>query len=279
MSRDPLPGIYRFTSIARPVDPAYPTNRALLFILPAIALVNAAVAWLTDIGGSPAGSALSGLLVGFASWALTRELAPDDDAAAFLALSIAWPTALLLGADAVLLVFVALFLVRIVNRSTGLAARPFDTLSVLGLSIWASYSLEQPWLLPVAALAFALDAGFKDGRRVHYLAAVMCLVAIAWPGFEQLTPRFAPGNDWLWFAAIVAACGLVMIGTRAPVAICDVGPERLQAARVNAGLAIGLLVGAQQLASVGAAAWVSTPLFACLVAVPISTAASRLLGR
>ena len=40
-----------------------------------------------------------------------------------------------------------------------------------------------------------------------------------------------------------------------------------------------LLVGAQQLASVGSSAWVTTPLFACLVAVPISAAATGLLRR
>ena len=248
-------------------------------MLPAIALVSAIIAGLTTFGGSPAGAAVSGLLVAFASWALTRELAPDDNAAAFLALAIAWPLALLLGADSVLLVFVALFLVRIVNRSTGLACRPFDTLSVLGLSIWASYSLEQSLLLLVAAIAFALDAGLREGHRLHYVAAALCVGAFAWPGFGSFSADVASTTDWLWFAAIAAACGLVMFANRSPVSVCDVYSERLQPARVNAGLGIGLLVAAQQLASVGDAAWLSTPLFACIVAVPISAAASHLLGR
>lgn len=278
--RRPAPlGIYRFTSIARPVDPAYPTNRALLFVLPALALVSAGIAWLTEIGDSPAGAAFSSLLVAFASWALTRELAPDDDAAAFLALAIAWPAALLLGADSVLLVFVALFLIRIVNRSTGLACRPFDTISVLGLSIFASYSLEQPLLLLVAAVAFGLDAWLRDGHRLHYAAAAVCAGAFAWFAFGRLSTNLAPAADWLWFAAIAAACGVVMFTTRSPESVCDVYSERLHAARVNAGLGIGLLVGAEQLASIGSSAWVSTPLFACLIAVPISAAATRLFGR
>ena len=278
MDRASLPGIYRFTSIARPVDPAYPTNRALLFLLPGIALINAVIAWLTDIGGSPAGAALSGLLVGFASWALTRELAPDDNAAALVAVVIAWPMALFLGADAVVVIFVTLFLTRIVNRSTGLAARPFDTLSIVGLSIWAAYSLDQALLLLVAALAFALDASLKDGHRLHYVASGVCVGAFAWPGFDTLVASVAPLTDWLWFAAIAAAGGLVMLNTKTPVSVCDVSPERLYVARVNAGLGIGLLIGVQQLISVGTSAWVSTPLFACLVAVPVSAAATRALS-
>ena len=37
----PPTGVYRFTSIARPVDPAYPTNRALLFLVPIAAAAAA----------------------------------------------------------------------------------------------------------------------------------------------------------------------------------------------------------------------------------------------
>lgn len=272
----PLTGIYRFTSIARPVDPAFPTNRALLFVLPGIAVVNAAIAGLTDIGGDVSSAALGGVLVAFVAWALTRELAPDDNAAAFLALAIAWPLDLFLGAGSVLLAFTTLFLVRIVNRSTGLAARPFDTLSVLGLAIWTSYSLQLPFLLVVAALAFAADARFKDPQRLHYLAAAICLAAFAWPGFGSAAPA-APAADWLLFATIAIAGGFVMATTDEAVSICDVRPERLDIARVRAGLGIGLLVGAQLLLTSGSSAWVSTPLFACLAAVPVSAGMHRLL--
>ena len=65
--RESLSGVYRFTSIARPVDPAYPTNRALLYLLPAIAIVSAVLAWGTNIALSPAGAAVNALLVGFVS--------------------------------------------------------------------------------------------------------------------------------------------------------------------------------------------------------------------
>ena len=279
VDRERLSGVYRFTSIARPVDPAYPTNRALLYLLPGLAVVSAVLAWATNITVSPAAAALNALLVGFVSWALTRELAPDDNAAAFLALAIAWPVSLLLGPSSVLLAFATLFLVRIVNQSTGLTARPFDTVSVLGLSIWTAYSVNLPLLLVVAALAFVIDALLPNGTKLHIVAAAVCVVAIAWLGVDGAVSADPSSEAWLGFAAITMACAFVIAKTKHPVSVCDVSPDRLQAARVNSGLGIGLLAGAQVLLTSGPAAWVSTPLFACLVAVPISAGMQRLLSQ
>ena len=45
--------MYRFTSIARPIDPAYLTNRALLIILPLLMLLSAVLASIYDMGSSP----------------------------------------------------------------------------------------------------------------------------------------------------------------------------------------------------------------------------------
>ena len=139
-------GIYRFTSVARPVDPRYPTNRALLIVLP---IGAAAFAILASLGFFEAGALsamLSAFLVGFAAWAFTRELAPDDDAAAFVALALAWVMSAATGATGVILTFAALFLARIVNRTTGLAARPWDILMVGGFVLWAAWNLGQPLL-------------------------------------------------------------------------------------------------------------------------------------
>ena len=55
------------------------------------------------------------------SW--MREFAPDNNPAAFVGVVLAYAALLLLGPGAYLLVFTTLFLVRIVNRTTGLAPR------------------------------------------------------------------------------------------------------------------------------------------------------------
>ena len=98
---------------------------------------------LYGIGGSPASAALNGALVAFAAWAFTRELAPDYNGAAFVALVLAWIANVALGTTSVLPVFVALLLVRLVNRSTGPRWRALDTLGVLGFSLWAAVNMQQ----------------------------------------------------------------------------------------------------------------------------------------
>ena len=70
---------FTYTSIARPVDPSYPTNTAVLVLMPIGGAIAAGVALSS---GTPWGmsimDAVYGLLVVFGSWALTREVAPDE---------------------------------------------------------------------------------------------------------------------------------------------------------------------------------------------------------
>ena len=67
------------TSLGRPLDPAWSTNRAVLWLLPALAILGAGLAWRDGL--DPASVAFAGFrtaLLGFGAWAVARELAPDD---------------------------------------------------------------------------------------------------------------------------------------------------------------------------------------------------------
>ena len=268
-----LTGMYRFTSLARPIDPAYITNRALLIVLPILALLSAGLAAVHDMGSSPLSAALSGALVAFAAWALTRELAPDYNSAAFVALAFAWTLNVAFGVRLVLLLFVALVLVRVVNRSTGLQWRLLDTLGTLGFCAWAAVSTEQPLILLVASLAFALDALLDRPLRRHWLAAAICLGAFFWMLADE--PHWVSGelavSDWSLIAALVLSTALVVKTNPEPVSYCDVAPERLDRVRVNAGLVVGGLLAVQTLLTRGPSAWLETPIWACLVAVLLSS--------
>ena len=269
-----LSGIYRFTSMGRPIDPAYLSNRALLVVLPLLALLSAGLAAVHAIDGGPLSAAISGALTGFAAWALTRELAPDYDSAAFVALTFAWVGNVLFGVHLVLLVFVALVLVRMVNRSTGLPLRPFDTLSVFGFCAWAAHSMQQPLILLVASAAFALDATLKAPLRHHYVAAAACLAILVWMLLGETVLIADDLTVWDWMPMVVTAIGiaLAMKLSPAPVSYCDTSPERLDPVRVNAGLAVGYLTAVQALATNGRSAWLETPIWLCIVAVLLSFA-------
>ena len=272
-----LSGMYRFTSIARPIDPAYLTNRALLIVLPLLMLLSAGLAALYDIGGDPMSAALNGALVAFAAWALTRELAPDYNAAAFVALALAWVANVALGTTQVLLVFVALLLVRLVNRSTGPRWRVLDTLGVLGFCAWAAVTTQQPLILVVAAAAFMLDAILKDPLRWHHFAAVACVAAFTWLllGDVRLLASDLAGQDWVLIAAFAGAVVLVVATSPEPVSYCDTSPDRLDRVRVNAGLITGWLLAVQALLTNGRAAWLETPIWVCMTAVLFAFAARK----
>ena len=269
-----LSGMYRFTSIARPIDPAYLTNRGLLMVLPLLMLASGALASLYDMGSGPAAAAFSGALAAFAAWALTRELAPDYSGAAFVALALAWIANVALAATSVMLLFVALLLVRLVNRSTGPRWRLLDTLAVLGFCIWAAVSTRQPLLLVVTAGAFVLDATLREPLRRHYFAAAACVPVFIWmlPGNAGL---IADGlTAWDWGLIGVFAGGILLIAAMSPepVSYCDTSPDRLDRVRVNAGLIIGWLVAVQALLTNGPSAWLETPIWACIIAVLVSVA-------
>ena len=168
----------RFTSIARVLDPRYPTNRAVLLLLAPAAGIAGAMALLRG-SGSPeiALSALFGLAAALAGWAFARELVPDMERLAFLSMLLTFGAFLTVESSSLLLLFTAQFLVRVVNRSVGLPARIVDSAFVAGLTVWAAWAGSFPGLALIGALAFGLDASMKERFRRHWIFAGICLAA------------------------------------------------------------------------------------------------------
>lgn len=154
--------LHKYTSIGRPLEPRYPSNKAVLLLLPVGAVIGAVSAWT---GGASAVEALQQALVFalvvFGSWALARELDPDDHLAAFISMAVAVLAALVVKDPGLLIVFATLGLVRIVNRTTGLVARMSDSILCVGLALLVMYSTSSPFYGLVAALAFILDGSLR----------------------------------------------------------------------------------------------------------------------
>lgn len=263
------------TSIARPLDPAYPTNRAVLLIVPLAGLVAASVA--AARGAALADLTIAGLVglaVAFGSWALARELAPDDEAAAFVSMALAYATLLVVGSPSVLLLFACLLLVRTVNRSSGLAARVSDSVVVAALSVGTIYATRSPLLGAVAALAFALDATLRDPLRRQWIFVALCLAgAVSWSGWigagtiPLATSKPARASP---LAAISLLYAISYLRKRRIEAVGDVTDVTLTLSRVRAGMLIGLLVAAQALASGSPGALDSSAVWATLAGVGLA---------
>ena len=244
--------IYHYTSIGRPLDPAYATNKAVMVLIPLAAALGAGITWF---GG---GNMLQVLqqavffaLVLFGSWALARELDPDDNPAAFISVACGMVVALSVDSPGLLIVFVTLGLVRIVNRSTGLTARKADSISLTLLSIAVIYTTGSPLFGAVAALAFILDGSLKDPLRHQWLFAFVCLggtIVYMVDHDISLGPLSAPDSLFEWLALLfLLIFALDTALTRSVRALGDMGGRPLDVNRVRGGMAVGLCAALQGL--------------------------------
>ncbi len=243
--------LYRVTSIGRPLEWRYPTNRAVLILVPVAAVIAAAVAaWRGDGAGAVGAQAFVGAFAAFGGWALARELAPDHNPAAFVSMVFAFVTSLVIASPSLLVLFTTLALVRVVNRTTGLAARFTDSIAVLSLTLVTAWLVRSPGLPVAAAVAFGLDAFLEKPIRHQLVFAALALAGAV------LVIRFGPAvtaRDLSLMAS--AAVGIVSVGfgiaiarTKAVHAVGDTSGVPLSIERVRAGMFVGLLVAVAALA-------------------------------
>lgn len=267
--------VYRVTSIGRPLDPGVRTNLAILVLMPVGALLYAAIGFYeAATAAAVAANAITGLLVVFGAWALTRELAPDDETAAFVATLFAFAALLVYRDVSLLLLFTTMFLVRVVNRSTGLAPRLHDSLLVLALALWCAWSLSMPVIALIAAAAFALDARLAGGQAVQlgFAAAAAAGFVFMLVTLEGLSLPITLTLDGKALALIViAAACIVVIAKTGPVAsVGDVTGTPLHTGRVRAGMLVGLLVPLLGPLASPASDGFAPLLWACLAGVALS---------
>jgi hypothetical protein len=75
----------------------------------------------------------------FLAWVLCRELDPDHDLSAFVAVGLALGGLFLWGLTRLVVLLWLILILRVVNRTMGLPAGILDSLAVLGLGIWLSF--------------------------------------------------------------------------------------------------------------------------------------------
>lgn len=244
--------IYKYTSIGRPLEPGFPTNKAVLILMPLGALLGAVIAWMEgQTGVALLQQAMTLLLIVFGSWALARELGPDDHIAGFISMAAAVIAGLLAGSPGLLIVFATLGLVRIVNRSTGLAARKSDSVLLMVLAILVIYTTASPFFGIVAALAFILDGSLKDPLRHQWVFGLVCFGGTVVYMVDHdigLGHLAIPDSLFEWlsliFLLIFALNTLLMKKVHAKG---DANGKRLDVTRVRGGMAVGLFAALQSI--------------------------------
>lgn len=251
--------IYSITSIGRLVDWKVPSNRAMVVLLAPSALAGGAVA----VGQGAEASqvllfALTTALAAFGGWAMGRELDPDDQPAAFIALALSVLVILFMGPAGgnyhLLVLFTTLGLVRQVNRTTGLEARLSDSIVLLALTIGVIYGTANPLFGLVAGFSFALDGSLERPLRRQMVFALLSFGAtVVYMVDHDLgrevyeLPNTLP-QWWAAMAAVVFALNILLM--REVQSVADVGRRRLDPARVRGGMTVAVVAVAQGLPQV-----------------------------
>jgi hypothetical protein len=235
-----------FSTIGRPVDFSYPTNRAIAILTLLVMVAAALYQGLTGVSWSE--SLLWGLQAGlavFLAWALGREVDPDMALAAFVGAGLTLIGLFAWGLPDLGLLFWSLLALRVVNRTTGLPATLLDSLGLLGLGIWQTFG-GNPGYGALTALVFLIDVWLDPENRREWIFAALALIATiialvtgaaTWPGerFSWLAVGIAMGLSTLF---------LPVISRTPPVTSqCDRTDERINSLRVQAGQVLAALAG------------------------------------
>lgn len=239
------------TALGRPLDLSWPTNRAVLWLMPVLAAFGAGLAWWSGAGGMGM-AALRAALLGFGAWAVARELAPDDHAGAFIAMGIALTTLLNVPEPGFFLLFLALFLSRVLNRSTGLELKPTDAAAVLVLAGATAWSDSSPAPLALAAVTFGWGALLPGGPRWQLWPAALAVLGAVFAAFT-LGPGFGAGAPVSRHGIVLpvvfgGAFVITIFATRRLASVGDHDQALLSPRRVRAGMWVVLLLAAANLA-------------------------------
>ena len=237
--------INRMSTIARLVDVRYPTNRALAILMGLTLIVGTAVKLYS--GGTVGQSLIWGLvavLSVFFSWALSRELDPDHDLSAFVAVGLMSAALLYSNAPGILALLLMLFLSRILNRSVGPPAKINDSLLVLGIAVWLTW--QGSWIFGIAtAIVFLLDGILLLSHRLHryFAAAMLIFFIIIMVGLLTEMPTRGDLSEYiLWKILITVMLFIPVIIASANIkAVSDLNKHPLNARRVQIAQAMVLL--------------------------------------
>jgi hypothetical protein len=262
----------QLSTIGRPVDFRYKTNKAIALITLAVILVAAAIRIAS--GGAILDDLFWGLkaeLAVFLTWALGRELDPDHDLSAFVAVIFSVVALGLFGLPSVGLLFWLLLISRTVNRTTGAPASVLDSCITLALAVWLSKAFGVA-ILYLTAGSFFLDAWIGPKSQRQFLVAGLAVIAAVGAVLLRWAGSYGAQNANACLIALAfTACftPIFIEGSKVEClddkSIARLQPLRVQSAQVMAllsGILLALLLGVSGLKLL-------SPLWAIAIGAPI----------
>jgi len=261
-------------ALARPMDVSYRTNLIIIILTPVLGIIAGLLTLLT--GGDLGLAINNGFWIGattFISWVIAREVDPEHDYSAFLAVLFAVVASALLGVPSLELFLIAFTipLTRMINRVVGVSISDVESIIVLFFTVFIAFQYHGLFAL-IVALAFYLDGAVLSNPRLKQRSYAIAMLMVAFPALMARPLQFAPFD----LPTIIIALALMIpflitaymtseINTET-----DIGGVKINANRVQAEMALFALVPLVSLLLYGQTGMINLlPLWAIMIAVPV----------
>ncbi|MCU0481487.1 MAG: hypothetical protein MUE54_09775 [Anaerolineae bacterium] len=232
--------MYQFTSVSRPLNPlVYPTHRLLVVLVPIAGIIlGAYTLWTRADFGIAVTNGLYAGASALLAWIFAREIDPDNNTSAFIALGLSIIGSIFATPNIWALAG-AVTLVRIVNRIVGFPAKITDSIMAIALGV-LTMLITGAWVFGVVvAVAFLLDAILPDQSRIQW-SFLLGMLLIMLPTWAYLNVSFVQNSqNFLPLVLGVSAVFMAHILTLPRLTCqCDavaIAPNRM---RVQAGMAL-----------------------------------------
>jgi hypothetical protein len=178
----------------------------------------------------------------FLAWALGRELDPDHDLSAFAGAALSLVALIFVEAPSLMVILWLLLVLRLVNRTVGIPARPIDSVGVLGLGAWLTW--QGHWIVGLmTAFSFLLDGLLSPPLRYHLLVSGLAFGATVFLSIFRGDMAMAntPYAPAVVASVVMSGLFLVVIATSRDVqAVGDATGRPLHLRRVQAAQGVAL---------------------------------------
>jgi hypothetical protein len=170
--------VKNISGIGRPLKVEYPTNRAIIYIVLSSFILGTLIKFFTNEAFlSSTVWALRFSVTLLLTWALARELDPDNNASAFISVVLGLATFVLFPPTSLLVLFWLVLVSRILNRITGISPQLLDVVGIVSLAIFMSW--RESWIFGVlTALVLFTNSWLDNEKKRGTLLLIIVIVPV-----------------------------------------------------------------------------------------------------
>ena len=244
----------KFSNLGRPIDQEFFPNVAIVVVTIITIASGTVFKVITDENISF--SLIFGFLLGvnvFLTWALSREIDPDNDFSAFVQMPITIWGMLYFEIPNLFLMLLALMSLRTLNRTTGLKSTWFDT--ILWFIVGCIMIYVGDWLAgALLGAAYILDGMLSNPlRRNLYFGIAALIFALVYFFIAGSVEFMKNVQTWQWIAVIISVLIYlpVILNSTPPVSECDNTYDKVPLDRLKAAQVLPLLIAVCYMLLVG----------------------------